>query len=257
MPCLRRMSGSVAPASDSFSTARICSWVYLVRVMRPHRWTRDNTWTSFRGAPHTHTVDLGLEQIDNTEPELNLTLMWTEQQGTGGASITAQDVATHDGWGRVTGAAYYKNANSLGSATYAFDRDDNVWPYGESRSYDVATTRILSRAGNSYSYDRAGNVDSATAGGIGWKYIYDALERLIAVRQNGVTLARYAYDVLGRRIVKRVYTGPNSAYLRMIYAGSDVTVEADSTGTLILAYTSGLGVDNLVAIHKYTNASDY
>jgi hypothetical protein len=44
-------------------------------------------------------------------------------------------------------------------------------------------------------------------------------------------VARYAYDVLGRRIVKRVYGGANAGYLRMIYAGDAVAAEADSGGT--------------------------
>ena len=42
----------------------------------------------------------------------------------------------------------------------------------EARTYDVATTRMTARAGNTYSYDRAGNLDSATVGSAGWKYIY-------------------------------------------------------------------------------------
>jgi len=116
---------------------------------------------------------------------------------------------------------------------------------------------MTSRAGDSYSYNRAGNLDSAVVGATGWKYIYDALDRLIAVRQNGVTLARYAYDVLGRRVVKRVYSGANTGYVRMVYAGTAVAVEADSVGNLTLGYTVGLGIDNLVAVHKYADATDF
>jgi RHS repeat-associated protein len=205
----------------------------------------------------THTVNVGLWQTDSTEPDLNLLPLWTEKQGSGGPTVTAQDTVSHDGWGRVTNVAYFKNGSSIGSAAYLFDRDDNISVKLESRTYDLATTRMLSRAGNTYSYDRAGNLDTATTAGIGWKYIYDAVDRLIAVRKSGVTLARYAYDVLGRRIVKRVYSGPNSGYLRMIYAGSDVSAEADSGGAPTLGYTAGLGIDNLVAIHKYADGSDY
>jgi len=57
----------------------------------------------------------------------------------------------------------------------------------------------------------------------GLTYGYDALERLVSVRQAGVLIARYGYDVAGRRIVKRVYsgaTGGTVGYLRMGYAGA-------------------------------------
>jgi RHS repeat-associated protein len=71
------------------------------------------------------------------------------------------------------------------------------------------------------------------------------------VVRNGVLIARYAYDVLGRRIVKRVYsmqTGADTLYLRMVYTGSQVAFETDSAGTIGLRYTWGPGSDNLLAI---------
>jgi RHS repeat-associated protein len=55
----------------------------------------------------------------------------------------------------------------------------------------------------------------------------------------------------GRRIVKRVYPAsgaPNVGYLRMVYSGSNVSFETDSTGTMGLKYTWGPGTDNLIAI---------
>jgi RHS repeat-associated protein len=90
-----------------------------------------------------------------------------------------------------------------------------------------------------------------------WSYTYDALEGLITARLNNVVRARYAYDVLGRRIVKRVYSGPNEGYLRMVYRGGVVIADADSGGALRRAYTWGLGSDDLVAIHDYVGAQDY
>jgi YD repeat-containing protein len=114
------------------------------------------------------------------------------------------------------------------------------------------------RAGGSYGYDRAGNLVSWTpAGGSTWTYTYDPLDRLVAVRSAGSLVARYAYDVLGRRIVKRVYGGANAGYLRMIYAGDAVAAEADSGGTLTLGYTWGLGTDDLVAVHRYSDSGHW
>jgi RHS repeat-associated protein len=77
----------------------------------------------------------------------------------------------------------------------------------------------------------------------------------------GPLAARYAYDVLGRRIVKRVYGtygGLGPVYLRMIYRGGQVVAETDSVGTsLSLAYTWGFGADDLVAIHRYSDSGHW
>jgi YD repeat-containing protein len=84
-----------------------------------------------------------------------------------------------------------------------------------------------------------------------WVYGYDALNRLRSVRQNGVLIARYGYDVVGRRIAKRVYssaTGGTVAYTRFVYHGSQVAFETDSTGAIGLRYTWGLEVDDLVGV---------
>ncbi len=95
------------------------------------------------------------------------------------------------------------------------------------------------------------------SGGSTWTYSYDALERLIAVRQGGALIARYGYDGLGRRIVKRVYSGANAGYLRMLYRGGHVLAEADSAGTLTLGYTWGLATDDQVAVHRYSDGGHW
>ena len=205
----------------------------------------------------THTVNVGQWQVDSTEPDLNLLPAWTEKQGSGGQVIVSRDTVSYDAWDRVTNIAYFKNGAPLQSTGYSFDRDGNIIPASDARTYDLATTRMTARAGNTYAYDRAGNLDSATIAGVGWRYIYDALERLVAIRKSGTTITRYGYDVIGRRIVKRVYSGPNTGYLRMLYSGSDLGAEADSAGNLSMGYTAGLGVDNLVSIHNYADAQDY
>jgi len=65
-------------------------------------------------------------------------------------------------------------------------------------------------------------------------------------------VARYGYDVVGRRIAKRVYsavTGGIVAYTRFVYHGSAVAFETDTTGTKInLRYTWGFDIDDLVAV---------
>ncbi len=103
----------------------------------------------------------------------------------------------------------------------------------------------------SYSYDRAGNLTQAGCGSTTWVYGYDALNRLRSVRCNGTLIARYGYDVLGRRIAKRVYsssTGGTVAYTRFVYHGAHVAFETDSLGTMGLRYTYGLATDDVLAI---------
>ena len=50
---------------------------------------------------------------------------------------------------------------------------------------------------------------------------YDALDRLVA----DVTVSKYAYDVLARRIAERVYSGPDAGYVRYLYRGGEVAAE--------------------------------
>jgi RHS repeat-associated protein len=80
------------------------------------------------------------------------------------------------------------------------------------------------------------------------------------VWKNGTGIvARYAYDLAGRRIAKRVYssaTGGVTGYTRFVYAGADVAYETDSAGTIGLRYTWGTGTDDLVAIRD-TSGNHY
>jgi RHS repeat-associated protein len=88
------------------------------------------------------------------------------------------------------------------------------------------------------------------AGPILWTYGYDGLERLVSVRRAGVLIARYGYDLAGRRIAKRVYSsasGGTVAYTRFVYHGDHVAFETDSSGTTGWRYTWGLGTDDLLA----------
>ncbi|MBK6423693.1 MAG: RHS repeat-associated core domain-containing protein [Gemmatimonadetes bacterium] len=59
----------------------------------------------------------------------------------------------------------------------------------------------------------------------------NTLNRLVRVAQGATLIARYAYDVLGRRIAKRVYsaaTGGTVGFTRFVYHGGQVAFETDS-----------------------------
>jgi RHS repeat-associated protein len=73
---------------------------------------------------------------------------------------------------------------------------------------------------------------------------------MVRVRRIGTLIARFGYDVVGRRIVKRVYSsasGGTVGYLRFAYRGDQVGFETDSGGSVGIKYTH-VGTDNLVAI---------
>jgi len=172
-----------------------------------------------------------------------------------------RDTLAHDGFGRGHVGQLHVQRFVPGDGLVHFDRDGNIRA-NDTRTYDAATQRLTHFKFQRYVYDNAGNqiTDSTTGLGSGkWNYTYDALDRLIEVRYDGTLIARYGYDALGRRIAKRVYNagpfGAATGLTRMIYRGGQVLAESDSGGSLTMAYTWGLGTDNLVGIHKYGSGS--
>ena len=180
--------------------------------------------------------------------------VWTEKHGSAGALDSLQDTVRYDGWERVRYWRALGQHVHISSDSFNFDYAGNISSPGGAETYDVVTDRLTARtdAGTTrtYTYDRAGNATGTTNAGVTWAYGYDALNRLVSVRRAGTLIARYGYDVLGRRIAKRVYSaasGGTVAYLRFVYRGGDVNFETDSVGTVGWKYTWGPGTDELVA----------
>jgi RHS repeat-associated protein len=192
---------------------------------------------------------------DDHPPLINA---WRDQPGSGAAADTLLDSLRHDGWERLTSVyrCSTKRAFCIQMETFTYDRTGNL-NSGGGEVYNVVTDRLTATSTCSYKYDRAGNDTLTTCGANSWRYQYDALNQLRSVRYNGALIARYAYDVLGRRIAKRVYsasTGGTVAYTRFVYHGGAVAYETDSAGTTVtLKYTWGPGADNLLAIDDGTN----
>ncbi|PYO69994.1 MAG: hypothetical protein DMD71_03300 [Gemmatimonadetes bacterium] len=178
---------------------------------------------------------------------------WHEQLGSGTRVDTLRDSVTYDGWERLTvWVEKQLDTNWVVRDTFAFDRAGNIKTTAGAEVYDVTTDRLTATAGcSSFGYDRAGNLTARTCGANTWTYQYDALNRLRSARYNGTLIVRYGYDVLGRRIAKRVYsnsTGGTVAYTRFVYRGANVGFETDSGGTIGLQYTYGPASDDLLAI---------
>ena len=214
------------------------------------------TITQSIATPSPYTAGKWDRNLFNEEAPTALGPMWTEQHGAGAAVDSLQDSVTYDGWQRVTAWVQRKLGTGwVARDTFRFDRLGNIQTTAGGETYDATTGRLLSRtdtAGTwSYTYDRAGNLVQAAQGGVTWVYGYDALNRLRGVWVNGVFVARYGYDVLGRRIAKRARTklgaGPID-YTRFVYRGANVAFETDSAGTIGLRYVWGPAADDLIAI---------
>jgi RHS repeat-associated protein len=182
--------------------------------------------------------------------------VWVEQRGVGTPLDSLQDAVAYDGWERLTSWTAKKNGVTVSSETYQFTRTGNISQPTGAATYDRVTDRLLSRVepgGNrTFVYDRGGNLVQQTKLSTGEvrTFGYDALNRLVSVRQDGVLMARYAYDVRGRRIAKRVYSSASDGvpgYTRFVYHGEQVAFQADSTGVMGIRFTWGLGTDDLRA----------
>ncbi|MGH7701717.1 MAG: peptidoglycan DD-metalloendopeptidase family protein, partial [Gemmatimonadales bacterium] len=211
-------------------------------------------------------------EADLVDDPVAITTVWTERHGQAGAIVTWEDSVSYDGWERMSAWITVKNGSVAARDSAFFDRAGNVRPSaaGTSATFDLVTNRLLTRLTSThywtYSYDRAGNLTQAVdstigqAGPVTWTYGYTALNQLRSLWRNGTKIARYGYDVVGRRIAKRVYSaasGGTVAFTRFVYHGDAVAFETDSVGTQGLKYTWGLGTDDLVGVRDASNTQYY
>lgn len=105
------------------------------------------------------------------------------------------------------------------------------------KNYEVDVTGT----GASYTYDPNGNLASKTEGTdtwtYTWTYTWNAENQLTTVEKNGVEVARYAYDPLGRR-VEKVAGGMTTS---LAYDATDLLREV--RGATTARYVHGMGVD--------------
>ncbi len=206
--------------------------------------------------------------------------VWSQLRGALGATDTLKPLdLVYDGWERV---ASWSGAGSLAGGideTYSYDGAGNLSTVTAAgvggEKFNATTNRLLRRSNGAnrawvYTYDAAGNliqaVDSGTTSAT-LTYGYDALNRLWSVRYRAASwpadslVARYAYDVIGRRITKRVYraaTGGTLNLTRFVYHGDQVAFEADSLGSTIgTRYVWGPGADNLIAFQASASLTDH
>jgi RHS repeat-associated protein len=89
-------------------------------------------------------------------------------------------------------------------------------------------------------YDKNGNT---TVDNLGHTLVYDAWNRLVAVKNGGTTLAAYAFDGMGRRIQEAV----GSTTLDLYFAQDGNIIEQDVSGAVQATYVwNPLGTNSLI-----------
>ena len=210
---------------------------------------------------------------DFADANQGITLLpeWTRQDGDGTALHSEKDSLRYDGLERLTRWKGMTDGALVATDTFTFDGSGNLAMNTDTVTFETGTNRLTLRRVwgtiRAYTYDAAGNLARMADSTAGltpvcrWFYSYDALDRLTTVRikpkigTDTVLVARYAYDVLGNRIARRVYatvsgcTAATPTFVRYAVQGGHVLFETDSAGsTKLREYVWGLGTDDLVAI---------
>ncbi|MCU0241158.1 MAG: RHS repeat-associated core domain-containing protein [Vicinamibacteria bacterium] len=115
----------------------------------------------------------------------------------------------------------------------AVDASGNV----TTRTYSVNVTAD----GATYTYDANGNLSTKTTGSDTWAYTWNAENQLTRVTKNGVEVATFKYDPVGRR-AEKVASGMTTTWT---YDGEDILREARGTATT--TYIHGPGIDEPLA----------
>lgn len=203
---------------------------------------------------------------------------YTKQDGGGASTQVQQDSLTYDAFGRLQTWRGMRNDSLLATEDYTTDEYGNLTVGGVTAVFASGTNRLAyltNGAGKAsvFTYDNAGNpiqrADSSSGALLcTFWYGYDGAGRLVNVRgKQGpsggtVVIARYAYDVTGARIAKRVYNtvggGCSSGtvgFTRYAVQGGQVSFETDSAGSSITRrYLWGPGTDNLIAVQVGSSA---
>jgi len=135
------------------------------------------------------------------------------------------------------------NTNGLPVEQYTYDPVHNrktsahqpgSWIYNANNELNAYGTGADAHA---YAYDANGNTVEEMTGDTEnptrtRDFVYNAAERLSEIKDNGITIARYQYDPMGRRFKKETAAG--TTWFQ--YADEGLIAEYASNGTLMRAY---------------------
>lgn len=112
------------------------------------------------------------------------------------------------------GNRWQQNAPQGGPAPqYNFDSNNHI--SGSGITYDALGNILTDGLGNSYSWDAENRLASINGGA--WSYVYDALGRRVAKKQNGTINSEFLYDLSGDKVTS--LDGSGNATAEEIYAG--------------------------------------
>jgi len=144
--------------------------------------------------------------------------------------------------------------NEYGTETnaYAYDSAGNRVDAAASPIV-VAGNRLVAFKGYTLGYDANGTVTSkiSGSGNPAYSYTWDALGRLVEVRNSGSIIANYKYDALGRRVSG---TAPDGTTERYVYDRDHVILDVNGSHAVKVEYGYQPGVDRLFAIKNTQTA---
>lgn len=142
--------------------------------------------------------------------------------------------------------------NPMRQIQYVLDAVGNhsaVTEDGQTTTYTANNRNAYSAVGGTSPYTPQYDLNGNLAQDDHHTYTYDFDNHLISV-DNGNT-ATYTYDALGRRIRKQI----GSAVVNYYYAGDQIIEERNIDNTLIATYLYGIGIDDILQMHR--NGQDY
>jgi YD repeat-containing protein len=128
---------------------------------------------------------------------------------------------------------------------------------------DYQMNQYTTTACDARAYDDNGNLIGRSTGAVSSvSYIYDCYDRLVNVNDSGLPIAIYAYDALGRRISKNVFTndGQPPVTTQFYYDGDSVIEERSAgvvTATYVRSHCFGAGQPHPQTLVMRRNGKDY
>lgn len=229
-------------------------WVAPSRITLPGGVTREFSYDGLLQAAAMTVKSAGQQKlfgVENRYGRLSELLESVSSDAEGGASSTISERFAYDSEQRLTQATVDRGGVlGLTTEVFTFDaagnRKSDSSTSGEWK-YD-SSNRLLQRGGTAYEYDATGNLVRKTsnepgAGASVWIYEYDALNRLVAVKDGaGVYVAKYAYDPFDNRLIKDVYRASTGEVLPVpkrslyLYAKEGLLAEAGPDGVVKVQY---------------------
>jgi RHS repeat-associated protein len=142
--------------------------------------------------------------------------------------------------------------------TYTYDpvynrltsASNNNWTYDKNN-------RLMSFNVTTYTYDANGNTLSKTDASGTTAYQYDFENRLKRIDYPDGTYSEYRYDPFGNRIKKDVNGTVTWFVYDLAKALPDVIAEYDNSGSLLVSYTHGVGIDEVLSMRRNGNSYFY